>query len=169
MNLRYCVLLFLAIVATTTFQAVTAAKDCAALNQLRSCYRPQDNSTTPTGQFICRDRFNFGYLRVVPTPLCVATNWGTAQDQCGCCNGACPNVCDEPCPIGGDPNNVGVYVYDWWSWRPRRQCETKGASLQLKQQNSARWACVANQGWFSSNLFRGFQDGETTARFSFFG
>ena len=146
---------------------VSAEKNCTA-DELIPCYRPKDTEGNQTGQFICRNRWNLAYLDVVPTPLCVPATWGGEDDTCGCCNGACPVACEEPCPIDGDRNNVGVYVYDWWSWRPRRVCGTKGASLQMKQVNSARWACVPDESFFS-NFFSFNDDDEERASFSIFG
>jgi len=137
---------------------------CAAGGAI-SCPRP-DDTTSFTGIFICRERYNLAYLDVVQTPLCVDPAWaGRTTDTCGCCGGGCPNPCFEPCPINGDSSNVGVYLYDWWAWRPRRICTTVGASLQKKQVNNARWACFPNYDSYFGRLFT-FVDGEAEAQFS---
>ncbi|CAB9502813.1 expressed unknown protein [Seminavis robusta] len=155
------------LVSISSFNFASSELDCAALDELESCFLPRDNLTVATGQFICRERWNAAWGGVYEQPLCVPSGTGRDDDTCKCCNGACPVPCFELCYIDRDRNDRGVFVYDWWVWIPRRRCETKGKSLQLKQQNPARWSCIPPEGLFV-NLFSFRNDDHSVARFNWF-
>ena len=147
--------LLVALIAMNALPQAQAIKNCTALEAVEDCMRPRD-TLNATGQFICRRRWQNGVgvkPRVKYQTLCIAKTWGKEGDQCGCCNGNCPSVCDTPCknPVR-DGDGPGVFVYDWYA-SPRdpltdlRKCVTPGRSLQLQQQNGQRWNCEPFPGW----------------------
>lgn len=173
MNILVKLCTFLLALAVVSWAPVKAAIDCEALGALDPCVRPGDNLTAGngTGQFICRRRWVHGYgiyPRVQYQTLCIAKTWGRASDTCGCCNGNCPTPCGELCPnpVGGAAGSIGRYVYDWYSWWPRRYCVSPGRSLQLQQQNPSRWWCSEYPGWFARVFGSNYDD---TGSYSPFG
>ena len=154
------------ILVSTLCQLKLAVADLDCSADLTPCLLPADADDNPTGKHICRERFNVAYLERVATPLCVKMSDGKEGDECGCCNGGCPEPCFEPCLLSRDPYLEGVYVYDWWSFWPRRFCESKGQTLKRKQMNAARWSCVPPEGLFGFHSLFSFDDGESVASFS---
>jgi hypothetical protein len=146
----YHLFLMLLIAASSNGVARAQYLDCAALGELQTCFLSGDNFTVPTGQHICRERWNIAWNGVIQQRLCIPPYTGQTDDKCGCCGGNCPVPCGELCPLSGEGDNreIGVYVYDWWAWVPRRRCETKGESLRLKEQNPSRWRCIVPEGFF---------------------
>ena len=147
MKLVVKICIFVLAAVALTHHLVQAQINCASINALSPCMRPAD-TVNATGQFICRRRFQQGVVQ--PVTLCIATDWGTAEDRCGCCNGNCPVVCGELCPnpTGAQGAPYGRYVYDWNSLVPSRLCVTQGRTLQLQQQNPNRWRCTQKDTWF---------------------
>lgn len=129
-------------------QGIEAALDCQGMGALTPCMLPNDNFNNPTGQFVCRRRFVNGVNQVQPQSLCIQKSWGKSDDRCGCCGGAsgCPSPCNETCvgPEGGNPGDMGVFVYDS-SNKGSRRCVKPGKSLQLKQQNHTKWKCTGRR------------------------
>ena len=163
-------LVLLLLTMSSYVPTTTALLNCTAITNmdnttaLESCYRPSDVDEA-TGQFICRRRFINGIgirPRVDFQTLCIAKTWGKSTDRCGCCNGNCPAVCGEACrnPVGdgGVGNPFGVFIYDWYSFTPKRYCVTAGRSLQRQQQNGQRWRCVEYPGWFNRFFGSNFND-----------
>jgi hypothetical protein len=164
MNIYHSFLMIL--VAASSNGVARAQLDCAALGELEACFLPADNFTYPTGQHVCRTRWNIAWNGVYEQPLCIPALTGKSDDKCKCCNGNCPVPCGELCRLnGGDV--IGVYIYDWWALVPSRRCETKGDSLRLKQQNPSRWRCIVPQR-FLSNLFSFRSDRDERAAFDLF-
>ena len=157
---------FVATILMVQWGPVKAQIDCEGLGALEPCVRPGDDAAdgNGTGQFVCRRRFVNGIgvrPRVQSQTLCIAKTWGRSSDRCGCCNGNCPSVCGEVCPNPSEAATegaLGVYVYDWYSYSPRRMCVTAGRSLQLQQQNPSRWVCREYPGWFSRLFGRHYDD-----------
>jgi len=159
---KLCTFLLAGAVAMYAIPSVEAAINCEALGGFEECMRPAD-SVNATGQFICRRRWQNGVgvrPRVDYQTLCIAKTWGRDSDRCGCCNGNCPNTCGEVCPNpqGGVAGQLGVWIYDWYSFQPKRMCISPGRSLQLQQQNGQRWKCMEDSSWFWKVLGGGFRN-----------
>lgn len=161
--LKLCTLLLTMMTYHVT--PVQAAINCTALGGLEGCPRPRDSGNVTSGQFICRRRFDNAVGRVRSQTLCIAKTWGRPSDRCGCCNGNCLRVCDTtdtpyplcPNPMQGAPGQLGVWMYDHFSRNPKRKCVTPGRSIQLQQQNSARWKCTLRRSWNIPPYNRNFE------------
>ena len=153
---KLCTLALMALLALNALPTATAIKNCTELNALEECMRPRD-TVNATGQFICRRRWQNGVgirPRVDFQSLCIAKTWGRESDRCGCCEGECPDMCSELCPnpVAAAEGQLGVYLYDWYSFRQSRMCVTPGRAVQMQQQNGQRWRCVEYPGWLNKVL-----------------
>jgi hypothetical protein len=54
---------------------------------------------TSSGIFVCRTRTNPHTQEVTTFSMCIPEDKGIVGDDCGCCDGVCPEPCECPCTL----------------------------------------------------------------------